>query len=177
MLQPPFCLPSKVRMFWVIRFHPSHRLFSRLRNHSTVSLTIPLGDLSIYFLFIFIFCAYFEQFSLSSPDVNKNKGVAETVSLMWLPDQYHGGLILSWGTPRRSKVLCKLFIFMNFKVFVKAFVDVLFLVRLLWVSFWKQRKGCSWMSVKFSSKEPRLGLMSRSVNNNVACKKYPDVAE
>ena len=26
------------------RFHPSHRLFSRLKNHSTVSLTIPLGD-------------------------------------------------------------------------------------------------------------------------------------
>ena len=46
-LQPPFCLPSKVRIVWVIfviHFHPSHRLFSRLRNHSTVSLTIPLGD-------------------------------------------------------------------------------------------------------------------------------------
>ena len=40
MLQPPFCLSSKVRIF---RLHPSHRLFSRLRNHSTVSLTIPLG--------------------------------------------------------------------------------------------------------------------------------------
>ena len=40
MLQPPFYLSLKVRMFWVIRFHPSHRLFSHLRNHSTVSLTI-----------------------------------------------------------------------------------------------------------------------------------------
>ena len=44
MHQPPFYLPAKVRIFWVIRFHPSHRLFSRLRNHSTVSLTILLGD-------------------------------------------------------------------------------------------------------------------------------------
>ena len=44
MLQPPFYLPSKVRIFWVIRFHPSHRWFSRLRNHFTVSLIIPLGD-------------------------------------------------------------------------------------------------------------------------------------
>ena len=29
----------------------------------------------------YIFNAYFEQFSLSSPDVNKNKGVAETAPL------------------------------------------------------------------------------------------------
>ena len=38
MLQPPFYLPSKIRMLWVIHFHPSHRLCSCLRNHSTVSL-------------------------------------------------------------------------------------------------------------------------------------------
>ena len=57
MLQPPFYLPSKIRMLWVIRFHRSHRLFSRLRNHSTGSLTIPLGD------WVFL-GAYFKQFSL-----------------------------------------------------------------------------------------------------------------
>ena len=39
-----FIFHRKVRMFWVIRFYPSHWLFSRLINHSTVSLTIPLGD-------------------------------------------------------------------------------------------------------------------------------------
>ena len=33
-----------MRMLWAIRFHPSHRLFSRLRNHSAVSLSIPLGN-------------------------------------------------------------------------------------------------------------------------------------
>ena len=66
MLQPPFYLPSKMRMFWVIHLHPSHQLFSQLRNHSTVSLTIPLGDLVF-------FGAYFDQFSWSSLDVNKNK--------------------------------------------------------------------------------------------------------
>ena len=38
MLQPPFYLPSKV--LWVIRFHPIHRLFSRLRNHCTASLLV-----------------------------------------------------------------------------------------------------------------------------------------
>ena len=32
-------------MLWVIRFLPSHRSFSRPRNHSTVSLTFPLGNL------------------------------------------------------------------------------------------------------------------------------------
>ena len=48
--------------------------FLWLRNHSTASLTIPLGDLVF-------FGAYFEQFSLSSPDVNKNKGVAEMAPL------------------------------------------------------------------------------------------------
>ena len=37
MLQPPFYLPSKVGMFWVISFHPRHQLFSRLINHSTAS--------------------------------------------------------------------------------------------------------------------------------------------
>ena len=42
MLQPPFYLPSKLRMFWVNHLHPSHRLLSRLKNHSMVSLTIPL---------------------------------------------------------------------------------------------------------------------------------------
>ena len=46
-------------------------LFSQLRNHSTVSLAIPLGD------YIFL-GAYFEQFSLSSRDVNESKGVAKT---------------------------------------------------------------------------------------------------
>ena len=44
MLQPPFYLPSKIRVLLEIRFHPSHQLFSRLINHSTVSLNIPLGD-------------------------------------------------------------------------------------------------------------------------------------
>ena len=33
----------EVRMLWVIRFHPSHRLFSRLIKDSAVNLTIPLG--------------------------------------------------------------------------------------------------------------------------------------
>ena len=56
MLQLPFYLPSKICMLWVIRFHPSHRLFFHLRNHSTVSLTIALGD-------EVLFAAYFEQFS------------------------------------------------------------------------------------------------------------------
>ena len=37
-------MQMRMRMLWGIRFHPSHRLFSRLRNHSTVSLTIPLGN-------------------------------------------------------------------------------------------------------------------------------------
>ena len=37
MLQPPCYLPSKIRMLRVIRFHPSHRLFSRLRNHALYS--------------------------------------------------------------------------------------------------------------------------------------------
>ena len=44
MLPPPFYLPSKACMFKVIRFHPSHRLFSRLLNHYTANLTIPLGN-------------------------------------------------------------------------------------------------------------------------------------
>ena len=39
-----FIFHRKVILFWIIRFHPSHRLFSRLRKHSTVSLTIRLGD-------------------------------------------------------------------------------------------------------------------------------------
>ena len=52
--------------FCVIRFHPSHRLFSRLINHSTVSLTIPLGD-SVFF------GDYFQYYSLSFPDVNKTR--------------------------------------------------------------------------------------------------------
>ena len=47
MLKSPFYLPSKIviRMLWVIRFHPSHRLFSRLRNHSTVSLVLISSNL------------------------------------------------------------------------------------------------------------------------------------
>ena len=52
MLQPPFYLPSKIRMLWAIRFHSSHRLFSCLRNHSTVSLTIPLGD------WVYLWCLF-----------------------------------------------------------------------------------------------------------------------
>ena len=39
-----FTFHRKYVCFAVIRFHPSHRLFSCLRNHSTVSLTIPLDD-------------------------------------------------------------------------------------------------------------------------------------
>ena len=57
MLQPPFYLPSKVHMVWVIHFHPSHRLFSCLINHSTVSWTILLGN------WVFL-GGYFKQFSL-----------------------------------------------------------------------------------------------------------------
>ena len=37
-------MPISLSSIWVIRFHPSHRLFSCLRNHSTVGLTMPLGD-------------------------------------------------------------------------------------------------------------------------------------
>ena len=47
-----FYLPSKVRLFCIIRFHPSHRLFAHLRNHSTVSLTIPLGD------WVYLWCLF-----------------------------------------------------------------------------------------------------------------------
>ena len=72
MLQLPFYqLPAKVCMFWVTHFHPSHGLFSWLRNHSTV-------------LVMYFFGTYFEQFSLSSSDVNKTKRVAETAPLrLW----------------------------------------------------------------------------------------------
>ena len=49
MLQLLLYLPSKVCTFWVIHFQQSHQLFSRLINHSTVSLTIPLGDYCMYF--------------------------------------------------------------------------------------------------------------------------------
>ena len=87
MLQPPFSLPSKIRMLWVIRFHPSHRLFSRLRNHSTVSLTIPLGN-QVFF------GAYFEQFSLSSPDVNKKQSSGWDSSFNILPLQVHRGIFV-----------------------------------------------------------------------------------
>ena len=51
MLQPPFYFPSKVRMFRVIRFHPSHRLFSRLRNHSTVSQDYSSWRLGMFWCF------------------------------------------------------------------------------------------------------------------------------
>ena len=77
MLQPPFYLPSKMRMFWVIRFHPSHRLFSRLRNHSTVSLwvcclsapkvTAPKSmkrRYSIYFYYFYYFLFLIVQYSV-----------------------------------------------------------------------------------------------------------------
>ena len=56
-------------MFWFICFYSSHRLFSRLRNHSTASLTIPLGD------WVFL-SAYFEQFASSHG--NRNEEVPET---------------------------------------------------------------------------------------------------
>ena len=52
----------------------------------------------------YIFCAYFKQFSLSSPDVNKNKGVAETAPLMVM---LHGTTVTtifratSTSTPKR----------------------------------------------------------------------------
>ena len=46
--KPPFYLKSKVRVFWIIRFHRIHWLFSRLINHSTVSLNIPLGDSGVF---------------------------------------------------------------------------------------------------------------------------------
>ena len=42
-LQPPFYLPPKVRIFWVMFVNhasPSHRLFSPLKNHSTVNLLL-----------------------------------------------------------------------------------------------------------------------------------------
>ena len=41
---PAAILSSIESMFWVIRFHPSHRMFSRLRNNWTIIPTIPLGD-------------------------------------------------------------------------------------------------------------------------------------
>ena len=77
MLQPPFYLPLKVHMFWVICFHPSHRLFSWLRNHYTVSLYLFL------LMIRYMFGDSFKQFSLLSPDVNKNKGATETASWEW----------------------------------------------------------------------------------------------
>ena len=43
-------------------FHPSHWMFFHLKNHSTVSLSIPLGD-SVFF------CAYLKQFSQSCPQM------------------------------------------------------------------------------------------------------------
>ena len=45
-------------------FHLNHRLCSRLINHSTVSLTILLGD-DVFFIVLIL--------SIVSPDVNKNK--------------------------------------------------------------------------------------------------------
>ena len=47
-----------IRMLWTIRFHPSHGLFSRLINHSTVSLTIPLGDEVCLFVCLFFVCLF-----------------------------------------------------------------------------------------------------------------------
>ena len=62
-----FYLKCEFGVMFVIRVPPSHPLFSRLGNHSTVSLTVPLGDK------VFL-GAYFKQFISASPDVNKNKG-------------------------------------------------------------------------------------------------------
>ena len=84
MLQPPF---SKGRIFLLIHCHQSHRLFSRLRNHSTVSLTIPLGYWYILVL-------------ISSNLVNhipgcKQKRVAETTPLTFHVSHFH---VLSTST-------------------------------------------------------------------------------
>ena len=55
-------------------------MFSLLRNHSRVSLTIPISD-EVFVVVVVVVVAYFEQFGLPSPDVNKNKGVAERATL------------------------------------------------------------------------------------------------
>ena len=52
-------------------FHPRHRLFSWLRNHSTMRLTIPLGD--------WVFFSVYEHFLTGC---KQNKGVAETAPVM-----------------------------------------------------------------------------------------------
>ena len=65
-------------------FHPGHRLFSRLKNYSTVSVTISLGD------WVF-FGVYLEQFNYSRADKpnqtkKQKQGVAETASdlqILW----------------------------------------------------------------------------------------------
>ena len=46
-------------LIYFIRFHPSHQLFSRLINHSKVSLTIPLFHDDEAFVVV----AYFKQSS------------------------------------------------------------------------------------------------------------------
>ena len=74
-LQPPFYLPLKVRMFWIIRFHPSHRLFSRPINHPKVYANYSSWLLGIYW------CLFRAISLIASPVVNKNKGVAETAPL------------------------------------------------------------------------------------------------
>ena len=70
-------------------FHPIHRLFSRLRNHSMVGLTIPLSDY-VFCLFVVVVVFFwwgggrclFRLISLIAfPDVNKHKRVAEMTPL------------------------------------------------------------------------------------------------
>ena len=63
MLQPPFYFPSKIRMLWVIRFQ---------------------STLQSAYLFLFVikyfWCSFRTIYLIASPDVNKNKWVAETTS-------------------------------------------------------------------------------------------------
>ena len=73
-----FIFNRKYVWLWVIRFHPSHRLFSLLISHSTVSLTVFL-----------LVIRYFVVLILSNlVNGNKNNGVSETASLT-LADQSH----------------------------------------------------------------------------------------
>ena len=71
LVQLPFYLPLKVRIFWVIRFRPSRGLFSWLINHSTVSLTILFMISAFWCLYV-----YFEQFCNCVP-VRCNKKTRE----------------------------------------------------------------------------------------------------
>ena len=76
MLQPPFYLPSKVRIFgmiFVIRVPSKPSIVFSPQKPFTVSL------LSI---FLNIFLALISsKLIIASPDVNKKKGVAETAPL------------------------------------------------------------------------------------------------